>query len=206
MPFLNRLPDAPPTPAAAPVPDSGPDDAALVLAAQGGDRTALDSLVRRHHPEVTRLMWRFARRAADLDDLVQEVFVRVVRALPGWRPDRPFLHWLRRIAVNTGRDHCRREAVRRRWQAEPSTDPEAPPPEAVAPRTDPAARLAADEAKALLARLPPDDRTLLTLHYLEGWEFARIGELLGWSGPATKLRAFRARRRLQSLLKNHDLP
>ncbi len=189
-----------------PPPDSGPEDTALVLAAQAGDRAALDALVRRHHPEVTRLMWRFARRTADLDDLVQEVFVRVVRALPAWRPDQPFLHWLRRIAVNTGRDHCRREAVRRRWQAERSPDPEAPPPEAVAPGTDPAARLAADEAKARLAHLPPDDRTLLTLHYLEGWEFARIGELLGWSGPATKLRAFRARRRLQSLLKNHDLP
>lgn len=186
----------------APSPDGAPSDEILVGAAQRGDRGALDALVRRHHQEVARLMWRFARRAADLDDLVQEVFVRIVRGLPGWRAERPFLHWLRRIAVNTGRDHCRREAVRRRWAVEPSPDPD----EAVAPGTDPAARLAADEAKALLARLPPDDRTLLTLHYLEGWEFARIGELLGWSGPATKLRAFRARRRLQSLLKNHDLP
>ncbi len=198
--------DAPTSPPPASAPAPAPDDATLVAAAQAGDRAALDALVRRHHEEVTRLMWRFARRRADLDDLVQEVFVRIVRALPEWRPDRPFLHWLRRIAVNTGRDHCRREAVRRRWAAEPSPDPEAPPPEAVAPGTDPAARLAAEEAKALLAHLPPDDRTLLTLHYLEGWEFARIGELLGWSGPATKLRAFRARRRLQSLLKRHDLP
>ncbi|HLP02635.1 MAG TPA: sigma-70 family RNA polymerase sigma factor [Opitutaceae bacterium] len=204
---MNPLPVAPPTPpAAAPGPDSDPDDAALVAAAQAGDRAALDALVRRHHGEVTRLMWRFARRRADLEDLVQDVFVRLVRALPSWRAEQPFLHWLRRVAVNAGRDHCRREAVRSRWAAAPSADPDAPPPEAIAPGTDPAARLAADEAKALLAHLPPDDRTLLTLHYLEGWEFARIGELLGWSGPATKLRAFRARRRLQSLLKNHDLP
>ena len=201
-----RLTLAPQPSAAAPAPDSGPGDEALAAAAQTGDRAALDALVRRHHAEVTRLMWRFVRRPADLDDLVQEVFVRLVRGLPRWRADRPFLHWLRRIAVNTGRDHCRREAVRRRWAAEPSADPDTPPPEAVAPATDPAARLAAEEAKALLARLPPDDRTLLTLHYLEGWEFARIGELLGWSGPATKLRAFRARRRLQGLLKKYDLP
>lgn len=201
-----RLTIAPQPPAAAPEPESGPGDEALAAAAQAGDRAALDALVRRHHAEVTRLMWRFVRRPADLDDLVQEVFVRLVRGLPRWRADRPFLHWLRRIAVNTGRDHCRREAVRRRWAAEPSADPATPPPEAIAPATDPAARLAAEEAKALLARLPPDDRTLLTLHYLEGWEFARIGELLGWSGPATKLRAFRARRRLQALLKHHDLP
>jgi RNA polymerase sigma-70 factor (ECF subfamily) len=204
---LKPLSVAPQPPPATPAgPDSGPDDAALVGAAQAGDRAALDALVRRHHPEVTRLMWRFARRRADLDDLVQEVFVRLVRALPTWRAERPFLHWLRRVAVNTGRDHCRREAVRQRWATELSPDPDTPPPEAIASGTDPAARLAADEAKALLARLPPDDRTLLTLHYLEGWEFARIGELLGWSGPATKLRAFRARRRLQALLKNHDLP
>ncbi len=198
---MNLLSDAPSSPT-----DAAPTDEALALAAQGGDRSALDALVTRHHGEVTRLMWRFARRRADLDDLVQDVFVRLVRGLPTWRADRPFLHWLRRIAVNCGRDHCRRDAVRRRWQIEPDADPEEPAPEAVAPASDPAARLAADEAKTLLERLPPDDRTLLTLHYLEGWEFARIGELLGWSGPATKLRAFRARRRLQSLLKHHDHP
>ena len=181
------------------------DDAQLVRRAQAGELGALDELARRHHGEVARLLWRFARRTSDLDDLVQDVFVRVVRALPQWRAEQPFLHWLRRIAVNVGRDYCRREAVRRRWQVEPDNS-ESAPPEALATGADPAARAAANEIKTWLAMLPPDDCTVLTLHYLEGWDFAEIGRELGWSRPLAKLRAFRARRRLQALLQDVSLP
>lgn len=173
--------------------------------AQAGDRNALDELVRRYHVEVARLLWRFVRQHADLEDLVQEVFLRVVRNLAQWRAEQPFAHWLRRIAVNVGRDRCRREAVRRRWQIDtPTAADDAPAPEAVEPSADPAMRAAAREVKDFLAQLPPDDRTLLTLHYLEGWDFAQIGQLLGWSGPVTKLRAFRARRRLRALLQSRS--
>ncbi len=187
-------------PSAQELPTSEPTDEEWVQLAQTGDRSALEKLVRRHQPEVSRLLWRFASRPADLDDLVQEVFLRVVRSLPDWRAEQPFLHWLRRITVNLGRDYCRKESVRRRWTPAQDPDPEVAAPEAVEPGADPAARAAAAEAKALLAHLAPDDRTLLTLHYLEGWEFARIGQHLGWSAPVTKLRAFRARRRLRALL------
>lgn len=192
-------------------PESAPEpvDELLVDRARQGDLHALDQLIRRHQPEVARLLWRFARRHADLDDLVQEVFLRVVRALPRWQPRQPFAHWLRRVTVNVGRDHCRREAVRLRWLAEPaaqSSDDPRPAPEAADPSADPAARTAAGEAKELLSRLPPDDRTLLTLHHLEGWDFATIGRHLGWSAPVTKLRAFRARRRLRSLLATKSFP
>lgn len=192
--------EAPPpsAPDSSPAP-SVPDDAALVLRARAGDHRALDELVRRYHSEVARILWRFARRHADLEDLVQEVFLRVVRNLSQWRAEQPFSHWLRRIAVNLGRDYCRREAVRRRWQSDGPDEPDAPAPEAVETSADPAARTAAGEVKEFLAQLSPDDRTLLTLHYFEGWDFARIGQLLGWSGPVTKIRAFRARRRLRSL-------
>ncbi len=191
----------------APAPDEtdappDPSDEVLAHRAKAGDRAALDQLVKRHHPEVTRLLWRFARRQADLQDLVQDTFLRIVRGLPGWRAEQPFIHWLRRVTVNVGRDFCRRESVRQRWTSEPTTDAagNTPAPEAIEPSADPAARAAAIEIKDYLAQLPPDDRTLLTLHYLEGWDFASIGHQLGWSAPATKLRAFRARRRLRALL------
>lgn len=195
--------EAPPPPASSlPATPPEPDDAALVRLAQAGDRGALDTLVRRHHAEVARLLWRFARRHADLEDLVQEVFLRVVRHLDQWRAEQPFDHWLRRITVNLGRDYCRRQSVRRRWQVDLPADDDTPAPEAVEPGADPAARSAAREIKDFLAQLPADDRTLLTLHYLEGWDFAQIGQHLGWSRPVTKLRAFRARRRLLSLFQS----
>ncbi|MFO1451958.1 MAG: RNA polymerase sigma factor [Opitutaceae bacterium] len=179
-----------------------PDDSACATRAQAGDMSALDELVSRHHAAITRLLWRFARSRADLDDLVQETFLRMVRGLPAWRPHLPFSHWLLRIATNTGRDYFRRRRVRDRWQVpagSSSGETDAPPPEAVDPGADPAARAAAEEVKQLLDHLSPDERALLTLHHLEGWGLADIARNYGWTLTATKLRAWRARRRLRAL-------
>jgi RNA polymerase sigma-70 factor (ECF subfamily) len=175
------------------------------LRAQQGDQAAMEALVLHYQPEISRLLWRFARNHADLEDLVQDTFLRVLRHLGSWRADRPFEHWLRRIASNAGRDYCRRYAVRRRWMVDPTpTNPDdAPPPEAVDPGVDPAARTAHTELKNLLAQLPPDDCALLTLHHLEGWDLTEIGRQFGWTTAATKIRAWRARGRLRSLYETH---
>ena len=68
---------------------------------------------------------------------------------------------------------------------------------------DPAARAAANEVNHMLAQLPPDDRTLLTLPHLEGWGLAQMASQFGCTLTATKLRAWRARRQLRSLLQSH---
>ncbi|WP_052300371.1 RNA polymerase sigma factor [Opitutus terrae] len=180
---------------------SADTDAAWALRARAGDVAAMQGLVLRHQAAVARLLWRFARRRADLDDLVQETFLRMVRGLPDWQPAQPFARWLLRIATNVGRDYFRRQAVRRRWTAEPATSPLGELlPEPVEPGADPAARAAANEVKATLAQLSPDEQTLLTLHYLEGWPLADIAAQFGWTVTATKLRAWRARRQLRKLL------
>lgn len=173
-----------------------------------GDRAALEAIVRRHHEDVARVLWRFARQPADLEDLVQETFLRALRNLGQWRSDRPFIHWLRRIAANTGRDYYRRHAVRRRWQVDipPEEDGDPPRPEAVDPNPDPAARAAADEVKTMLSRLPPDDASILTLHYLEGWSLHDVAAAYGWSHTAAKLRAWRARARLRALYESKPNP
>jgi RNA polymerase sigma-70 factor (ECF subfamily) len=168
----------------------------------------MEVLVLRHQSAVARLLWRFVSSPSDLDDLVQEAFLRMVRGLPHWRAEQPFLHWLLRIATNTGRDYFRRQSVRRRWQAEPtlSKDGEAASfPEAVDTTLNPANRAAANEVKMILAELPPDDRALLTLHHLEGWGLAVIAKQFGWTLTATKLRAWRARRRLRALFQSSEL-
>jgi RNA polymerase sigma-70 factor (ECF subfamily) len=175
--------------------------------AQKGDRAAMEILVERHHAAVARLLWRFVRTKSDLDDLVQDTFLRMVRGLPNWRGEQPFSHWLLRIATNTGRDYFRRQVVRRRWMVEPSASAdELSSPEAVDPAGDPAARNAANEVKTLLGQLPPDERALLTLHHLEGWSLAHIATQYGWTLTATKLRAWRARRHLRALYQVDDSP
>lgn len=156
----------------------------------------------RHQAAVARLLWRFARDRNDLEDLVQDTFLRMVRSIAHWQPHQPFAHWLLRIATNVGRDYFRRQSVRRRWMVQPPPDADEPILEAPSTDADPAARAAANEVKSLLAQLPPDDRTLLTLHHLEGWGLAQIAAQFGWTLTATKLRAWRARNRLRSLLES----
>jgi RNA polymerase sigma-70 factor (ECF subfamily) len=198
-----HVPDGLEKPADTPegIPDPAEADARWAQRARQGDRAAMQHLVERHQAAVGRLLWRFVRTQADLDDLVQETFLRMVRGLPGWRAEQPFAHWLLRIATNVGRDYFRRQSVRRRWLAEsgPARD-DAPEPEAVDPAADPAARASANEVKAILAELAPDERTLLTLHHLEGWGLAQIAGQFGWTVTATKLRAWRARGHLRTLL------
>lgn len=184
---------------------SAADDAACARHAQQGDRAALEALVQRHQRAVARLLWRFARSRSDLDDLVQDTFLRMIRGLHTWQPDRPFLYWLLRIAANTGRDYCRRNNVRRRHfaETEPRSGDDRPAPEAVDPQADPAARAATAEVKQFLATLPPDDCALLTLHYFEGWNLPQIARQFGWTVTATKIRAWRARNRLRETLRAH---
>jgi RNA polymerase sigma-70 factor (ECF subfamily) len=185
---------------------AGEADMEVALRARAGDRAAMGILVERHEAAVARLLWRFARTPADLDDLVQDTFLRMVRGLPDWKAQQPFAHWLLRIATNTGRDYFRRQAVRRRWLVETVADADdQPTTEAADPVPNPAARAAANEVKNLLGRLAPDDRTLLTLQHLEGWSLAQIAERCGWTLTATKLRAWRARRRLRLLLQSRSL-
>jgi RNA polymerase sigma-70 factor (ECF subfamily) len=186
-------------------------DDACALRAREGDPDAMESLVMRHRDAVARLLWRFAHNRADLDDLVQETFLRMVRGLGGWRTGQPFAHWLLRIATNVGRDYFRRQSVRRRHMAEPDNADAPPPgrgtavPEAIDPADNPAARAASSEVKEILAGLPPDDRALLTLHYLENHSLAEIAAQFGWTVTAAKLRAWRARGRLRARLKTLGL-
>lgn len=186
-------------------PASRDSDFAVAVRARSGDREAMAILVRQHSPAVTRLLWKFVRTQSDLEDLVQDTFLRMVKGLPRWRSEQPISHWILRIAANTGRDYFRRHVVRRRWMVEPRAEvggenEPSPAVEASDPQPDPAARAAANEIKELLERLPPDDRALLTLQHLQGWGLVEIARHFGWTHTATKLRAWRARRRLRELL------
>lgn len=191
---------------AAPDPsDSGapalPTDEALAKQAQAGDKEAFGLLAERHAQEIARLLWRFSGNQEETRDLTQDVFVRVIRGLPGWRGEQPFLHWLRRITVNVGRDYCRRRGVRQAWQAPVEMDGLEAPHERVADLApDPSARAAMKEVRELLLRVSPQDRIILTLHYLEGWSLEEIARAHGWPVPLMKLKSFRARKRFGKLL------
>lgn len=171
-------------------------DASLALDARDGDAAAFGDLVSRHQALLAGMLHRFAASTADLEDMVQETFIKAWQALPGWQPDRPFLHWLKRIAVRTGLEYC---CKRKRSPV----DFLAEIPETETPYAADSANHALHEARALLSHLPPDDQALLTLVHLQGLSMEEAGELFGWSRAKTKIKAFRARQSLRKILRRH---
>lgn len=162
-----------------------------------GDETAYHRLVRRYEGEIATQMWRYTRDAGILRELVQDVFVEAYHSLPRFTPRAPFLHWLRRIATRTGYRYWKVQArERRQWvPLEPWHEQAAAAnPDSLTPSE------AAEHVKALLERLSPRDRIVLTLEYLEGCDTQTIAERLGWSQALVKVQAYRARRKLRAML------
>ena len=152
---------------------------------------------------MTAMLHRFSANRADLEDMVQETFVRAWRALPQWRPDRPFLHWLKRIAANIGLEFCRKHQ-RSPFSRLVQPDGESHPLEHIASETDSTnASDALAGAQFMLSYLPPDDRALLTLLHLERMPLHEIAAHFGWSKVNAKVKAFRARQRLKTILIRH---
>lgn len=174
-------------------------DLEFVISAQSGDIDAFDVIVVRHQSLIAAILHKFVRSPSDLEDLVQETFVKAWQGLPRWQPDQPFLHWLKRIAVRTGLEDCRR---RKRSPLAAAIDLQHAGPLLAGPGDDDA-RLALDEARILLAKLPAEDQTLLTLIHLHGLTMDEIAGHFGWSRANAKIRAFRARHRLRKLLSHH---
>lgn len=92
--------------------ESVPDEQ-LAIAAQSGDRSAFETLVRRHKARIYRFMRRYIGQSDDAYDVLQDCFVAAWLGLKRYDPRRPFLPWLRIIALNKCRDFSRRQKVRR---------------------------------------------------------------------------------------------
>lgn len=169
-----------------------------LASARTGDEAAYARLVRRHQPAVAALLWRFTRDPAELDDLVQTVFVEAYFGLGRYRGAAPLAHWLARIATRAGYRFWKKRSRREAPASLDGIDPAAATDDA-----DPAAagRLAHD----LLSRLPAPERLVLTLMYLEECSVRQIAERMGWTRPMVKMRAYRARRRLKAIATSERL-
>lgn len=150
-----------------------------------------------------------ARRlpASDVQEVAQDVFVRAYRALPGYRGDAPVRIWLLRIARYAAMDfwrktYRRRDRVQEGLDESTSRRMEATHQEQVADQQrDEETRAAAQKwVAAALLRLSPDDRAVLTLVELEEHSMKEVAQMLGCGLSAVKVRAFRARKRMKTIL------
>ena len=195
--------------------DTTKDLDALLAAVRAGDADAATLLVERLYPVVMAVVHRRRPATASVEDMGQEVFLKLFAGLPTFRGGGASLEaWARRIAFTTCLNQLRHEARRPelRWAdlgeeqaacVESLLQTEAP--------SEPRHRAAARELVAVLLRqLPAAERLLLELIDLEERPMADVCRLTGWSAVNVRVRCFRARRRLRhalkQLLKEHERP
>ena len=174
-------------------------DEQLVDATLAGDNNAFAELAARHKGRVFAVAARFAGNAAELEDICQEVFVQAFFKLRQYRRDSPFEHWILRITTHKCYDYLRK---RRRSgnivsvdvMLESGYEPSAP--EHPAPHPD------LERLHAALAELSPKERLVITLLELEDRSVQEVADLTGWSEGNVKVRAFRARAALRTLMEN----
>lgn len=178
--------------------------AELIAAVRSGDQGAARVLVEILQPAVLRIVRaRRPRRLAE-EDLTQEIFMKMFARLGQYQGDAPFAHWVARIALTTCLDHGRAQRRRPEWRWADLSEDEA---EFLDRGTDdPRARrpgelLATREfLEKLLGRLKPEDRRVIELYELEQRTILEICGETGWEFEFTKMRLFRARRKLCRLV------
>lgn len=175
------------------------DDEQVVKCAVAGDAQAFAELVARHKHRVFRLAARFTRSDHELDDLCQDIFLKVYETLKQFRGEAPFEHWLSRVAVRTCYDALRKQRHEKRHL--PLNGLASEPRDR---RIDD--RLAAAEARSIVmwavARLKAEERLVITLLELEEKSLKEVAGLTGWSEINVKVRAWRARQVLKRILED----
>jgi RNA polymerase sigma-70 factor (ECF subfamily) len=186
---------------------TGRSDAELVAAAQGGDRRALDELLRRHYDRVHAVCRRIAGSTRDADDAAQEAMIRIVRSLDRFDGRSAFGTWAYRIATNAALDELRRRNRRPALHVVRDDDDDAPhepaDPDAHRRVEAVADRMAIDEA---LADLPDDFRAPIVMRDVGDLDYAEIAAELGVPIGTVKSRIARGRRILVERLGNRDHP
>lgn len=180
-----------------------PSDTELIAAVRKGDVAQFEPLIARYQPRVFATARRYARREDEVQDIVQEVFIKAFQKLDSFRAEAPFEHWLMRMTVRTCYDFLRSHQRNRETTLTDLSDPEvdwlerfAATPEDNSKNTD-AARALVDR---VLAQLSPEARLVITLLEIEDRSVKEIAQLTGWSVPLVKVRAFRARAQMKKIL------
>jgi len=177
-------------------------DQQLVERAQRGDKRAFDLLVTKYQRKLGRLLSRFIRDPAEVEDVAQEAFIKAYRALPNFRGESAFYTWLYRIAVNTAKKalgELKRDLlVTESARANPDDDDETSRAEneltdGETPESLLASKEVAEAVNLAIAALSEDLRQAITLREVEGLSYEEIADLMGCPIGTVRSRIFRAR-------------
>ncbi len=178
-------------------------EAELIAAVLQGDAASFEPLVVKYSPRVFATARRYARRESEIEDIVQEVWLKAFDKLKTFRSEAPFEHWLMRLAVRTCYDFLRGHQRNRESSFSELSGPEEDWLERFVADPGSAAEDAA-AAKLLIERvlekLSPSSRLVIQLLEIEDRSVKEIAKLTGWSVPLVKVRAFRARGEMRKIL------
>jgi RNA polymerase sigma-70 factor (ECF subfamily) len=182
-------------------------DRQLVERAQRGDKHAFELLVEKYQRKLGRLLARFIRDPAEVEDVTQEAFIKAYRALPAFRGDSAFYTWLYRIGINTAKNYLM--ALGRR--APTSTEVEAEDAEGYeegeqlrdinTPESMLLSKEIAQTVNATIEQLPEELRAAIQLREIEGMSYEDIARIMDCPIGTVRSRIFRAREAIAERLR-----
>jgi RNA polymerase sigma-70 factor (ECF subfamily) len=182
-------------------------DRQLVERAQRGDKQAFGLLVEKYQRKLARLLSRFIRDPAEVEDVTQEAFIKAYRALPAFRGDSAFYTWLYRIGINTAKNYLM--ALGRR--APTSTEVEAEEAEGFeegeqlrdinTPESVLLSNEIAQTVNKTIEQLPEELRKAIQMREIEGMSYEDIAEAMNCPIGTVRSRIFRAREAIAEQLR-----
>jgi len=182
-------------------------DQQLVERVQRGDQRAFTLLVEKYQRKLGRLLGRMIRDQAEVEDVVQEAFIKAYRALPNFRGDSAFYTWLYRIGINTAKNHLVAMGRRPRLSNEVEIEDAENFEDANelrtqdTPETELMGKQIAQTVNNAMEALPEELKTAITLREIEGLSYEEIAGLMDCPIGTVRSRIFRAREAIAEKLR-----
>src|SRR6185369_2421058 len=182
-------------------------DQQLVERAQRGDKRAFELLVTKYQRKLARLLSRFIRDSAEVEDVTQEAFIKAYRALPSFRGDSAFYTWLYRIGINTAKNYLVSQSRRAPTTTEFDTEDaetfedgdqlrDINTPESVL-----LSKQIGETVNSAMDALPEELRVAIVLREIEGLSYEEIAQIMNCPIGTVRSRIFRAREAVAAKLR-----
>ena len=183
-----------------------PDDVYVHKTVEG-DAEAFNELVNRHYKKIYGLAYRMLSNSEDAEDATQETFLEAYKSIKTFRFQSQFGTWLYRVALNTCNQYIRKSKTRNRmleaWTEETAAHgmaEEQEIPEQIAIKTE-----QREVIQAAIDRLPPKQREVVTLYYMQHLKYKEIAEILDCSLGTVASRLNKAMQNLKTKLEKYYL-
>jgi RNA polymerase sigma-70 factor (ECF subfamily) len=182
-------------------------DQQLVERAQRGDKRAFELLVSKYQRKLGRLLSRFIRDGAEVEDVTQEAFIKAYRALPSFRGESAFYTWLYRIGINTAKNYLvaqgRRAPTTTGFDSEDAENFEDGDQlrDVNTPENEMMSKQIASTVNETMDALPEELRTAIVLREIDGLSYEEIAAVMNCPIGTVRSRIFRARETIAERLR-----